>query len=85
VETARTDRFFVQALDHEPADVPWSRVAAQLAINRRCAPGRELAREQRWYRSTALDDLVGIGIPRDKLSPHHTDKLTVGSPDKLAA
>lgn len=54
------DRFFAQALDGEPADVPWSRVAALLAINRLCAPGSELAIEQRWYPSTALDDLLGI-------------------------
>src|SRR6266700_7317147 len=50
------DRFFVQAIDGEPADVPWSRVAALLAINRLCAPGSELAIDQRWYPSTALDD-----------------------------
>ena len=43
------DRFFEQALDDDPADVPWSRVAALLAINRLCAPGSELAVEQRWY------------------------------------
>ena len=54
------DRFFEQALDHDAADVPWSRVAAVLAINRLCAPGSELAIEERWYPSTALDDLLGI-------------------------
>jgi len=54
------DRFFEAALDDELADVPWSRVAALLAINRLCAPGSELAIEQRWYPSTALDDLLGI-------------------------
>jgi len=32
----------------EAAEVPWSRVAAVLAINRLCAPGSELAVEQRW-------------------------------------
>jgi hypothetical protein len=41
-------------------DVPWSRVVALLAINRLCAPGSELAIEQRWYPSTALDDLLAI-------------------------
>ena len=35
-----------------------TRVAAVLAINRLCAPGSELAIEQRWYPSTALDDLL---------------------------
>jgi len=54
------DHFFEQVLNSEPADVPWSRVAALLAINRLCAPGSELAIEQRWYPSTALDDLLGI-------------------------
>ena len=54
------DRFFEQAVDDDPADVPWSRVAALLAINRLCAPGSELAIEERWYPSTALDDLLAI-------------------------
>jgi len=40
--------------------VPWSRVAALLAFNRLFAPGSELAIEQRWYPSTALDDLLEI-------------------------
>jgi hypothetical protein len=36
-------------------------VAAVLAINRLCAPGSELAIEERWYYpSTALDDLLEI-------------------------
>jgi len=43
-------------LDNQPADVPWSRVAAVLAINRLGAPGSELAMEERWYPTTALDD-----------------------------
>jgi transposase len=54
------DRFFERALDRAPADVPWSRIAALLTINRLCAPGSELAIEQRWYPTTALDDLLGI-------------------------
>ena len=54
------DRFFEQAVDEDPADVPWSRVTALLAMNRLCAPGSELAIEERWYPSTALDDLLEI-------------------------
>ena len=54
------DRFFEQVLDEDPAEVPWSRVAAVLAINRLCAPGSELAIEERWYPATALDDLLEI-------------------------
>ena len=52
--------FFAQHLDVDGADVPWSRVATVLAINRLCAPGSELAVEQHWYPSTALDDLLHI-------------------------
>jgi transposase len=54
------DLFFEEVLDQEPAEVPWSRIAAVLAVNRLCAPGSELAIEERWYPSTALDDLLGI-------------------------
>jgi hypothetical protein len=54
------DRFFEETVDTIDTEVPWSRVAAVLAINRLCAPGSELAIEQRWYPSTALDDLLGI-------------------------
>jgi transposase len=54
------DRFFEEAVDKQEVDVPWSRIAAVLAINRLCAPGSELAIEERWYPSTALDDLLGI-------------------------
>lgn len=54
------DRFFEQAMDGREADVPWSGVAAVLAINRLCAPGSELAIEERWYPATALNDLLGI-------------------------
>jgi transposase len=56
------DRFWEALLDgaDDPADVPWSRMAALLAVNRLCAPGSELAIEERWYPATALDDLLGI-------------------------
>jgi transposase len=76
------DRFFEQAVDGESANVPWSRVAALLAINRLCAPGSELAVEQRWYPSTALDDLLQIEDGKindtrlyrclDRILPHKT-------------
>src|SRR6202045_4785912 len=76
------DRFFEDAGDEHEADVPWSRVAAVLAINRLCAPGSELAIEQRWYPATALDDLLGIEEGKindtrmyrclDRILPHKT-------------
>src|SRR5438445_5496377 len=74
--------FFEEAIDEAPADVPWSRIAALLTINRLCAPGSELAVEQRWYPSTALDDLLGIAEGKindtrlyrclDRILPHKT-------------
>ncbi len=74
------DRFYEGQLDQERAQVGWSRVAAVLAINRLCAPGSELSIEERWYPSTALDDLLGIGEGQlndtrlyrclDRLLPH---------------
>ena len=54
------DDFWQAQLDQEPAEVPWLRVAAVLATNRLCAPGSELAIEERWYPTTALDDLLQI-------------------------
>src|SRR5712691_11186460 len=76
------DRFFADTVDEQEADVPWSRVAAVLAINRLCAPGSELAVEERWYPSTALDDLLGIQEGKlndtrlyrclDRILPHKT-------------
>ena len=76
------DGFFAQAMDEEAAEVPWSRVAAVLAINRLCAPGSELAIEERWYPSTALDDLLEIEEGKindtrlyrclDRILPHKT-------------
>ena len=57
----------------------WRRV---LAINRLCAPGSELAIEERWYPSTALDDLLAIEEGKindtrlyrclDRILPHKT-------------
>ncbi len=78
------DHFWESLLDRaeDPADVPWSRITALLAINRLCAPGSELAIEERWYPSTALDDLLGIEDGEindtrlyrclDRLLPHKT-------------
>jgi len=76
------DRFFPPLVDDDVAEVPWSRVAAVLAINRLCAPGSELAIEQRWYPSTALDDLLEIAEGQindtrlyrclDRILPHKT-------------
>ena len=54
------DRLWEEQLDGEEAEVPWSRVAAVLAINRLCAPASELGIEERWYPATALEELLRI-------------------------
>jgi transposase len=78
------DHFWESLLEgpENAADIPWSRIAALLAVNRLCAPGSELAIEERWYPSTALDDLLGIEGGKindtrlyrclDRLLPHKT-------------
>jgi transposase len=76
------DRFYEGLVDEKQADVPWSRIAALLAINRLCEPTSELAVEERWYPATALDDLLGIAEGKvndtrlyrclDRLIPHKT-------------
>lgn len=76
------DKFFEELLDGDRAEVPWSRVAAVLGINRLCAPGSELSIEQRWFPKTALDDLLGIDEEKlndtrlyrclDRILPHKT-------------
>jgi hypothetical protein len=76
------DRFWEGLVDEEAADVPWFRVAALLAINRLCAPSSELGIEERWYPTTALDDLLGMAEGKindtrlyrclDRLLPHKT-------------
>lgn len=78
------DRLLEPLMDgrEDAADVPWSRVAALVAINRLCAPGSELAIEQRWFPDTALDDLLEIDAAKvndtrlyrclDRLLPHKT-------------
>jgi transposase len=76
------DQFYKELIDEKQTDVPWSRIAALLAINRLCEPTSELAVEQRWYPATALDDLLGIAEGKvndtrlyrclDRLIPHKT-------------
>ena len=54
-------------------DVPWVTVAAILTIARFCEPSSELYIEEKWYRRTALDDLLGV-----RPEQVHTDRLYAG-------
>jgi len=60
-------------------EVAWPVVAAILTMARFCEPASELHIEQKWYRRTALEDLLGVAI--DKV---HTDRLYAGLDQLLA-
>jgi len=61
-------------------EVPWEQVAAILTIARFCEPSSELHIADTWYRRTALEDLLGVGVDQvhhrrlyaglDQLLPH---------------
>lgn len=61
-------------------EVPWPVMAAILTIARLCEPSSELHIADTWYRRTALEDLLGVGVEQvsedrlyaalDKLLPH---------------
>ena len=42
--------------------VSWAEVIAILVIGRLCEPSSELHLAERWYRTTALEDLLGVAI-----------------------
>ena len=52
-------RRFARADAGGRGDVPWSTMAAILVIARLCEPSSELHIAEDWYRSTALEDLLG--------------------------
>jgi len=54
-------------------EVSWGTVAAILAIARFCEPASELHIEEKWYRRTALEEL--LGVTPEKV---HTDRLYQG-------
>jgi transposase len=54
-------------------DVPWPVVAAILTLARFCEPSSELHIADTWYRRTALDDLLRVGIEQV-----HTNRLYEG-------
>lgn len=74
------DRVLERVIPAGREDVPWATMAALLVIARLCEPTSELAIAERWYRSTALEDLLGIATEAvnddrlyralDRLLPH---------------
>ena len=67
------DTLLSQHLPRGREDVPWATVAAILTIARFCEPASELHIEHTWYRRTALEDLLGVGVAQV-----HTDRLYAG-------
>ena len=49
-------------LPREREAVSWADVIAILAIGRLCEPSSELHVAERWYRTTALEDLLGVAV-----------------------
>jgi transposase len=74
------DRVVEELLPAGREAVSWGAMAALLVIARLCEPSSELAIAERWYRSTALEDILGIAVPTvnddrlyrtlDRLLPH---------------
>jgi transposase len=74
------DRLLEELLPPGREQVPWATMAALLVIARLCEPTSELAIAERWYRSTALEDILGVSVESvnddrlyralDRLLPH---------------
>jgi transposase len=74
------DELLERVMPQGREDVPWTEMASILAIARLCDPSSELHIAETWYRRTALDDLLGVGVDKvnddrlyralDQLLPH---------------
>lgn len=56
------DRLVGELLPPGREQVPWAAMAALLVIARLCEPASELSIAERWYRTTALDDILGVAV-----------------------
>jgi transposase len=54
------DRLLEELLPRGREKVPWATMAAILVLARLCEPSSELQIAESWYRSTALDDILGV-------------------------
>lgn len=74
------DQLLEELLPRGREKVPWATMAAILVLARLCEPSSELYIAESWYRSTALDDILGVPESRvnddrlyralDRLLPH---------------
>ena len=66
-QALRLDALLSELMGVGREKVSWAQVIAILAVGRLCEPSSELHVAERWYRSTALEDLLGV-------SSEHTDE-----------
>lgn len=67
------DELLESLIESGREEVSWGTVAAILTIARFCEPSSELHIEEKWYRRTALEDLLGVAPEKV-----HTDRLYAG-------
>jgi transposase len=67
------DDLLAREIEPGREEVPWATVAAILTIARFCEPSSELHIEEKWYRRTALEELIGVAPEKV-----HTDRLYAG-------
>ena len=87
------DAFFREAIPSGREEIPWSQMAAVLALCRLCEPSSELHIAEDFYRTSALPDLLGIPAGKinddrlyralDRLLPHKA-KLDVFLKERLS-
>jgi transposase len=76
----KLDEVLGELLSPSRETVSWAEVIAILVIGRLCEPSSELHVAERWYRTTALEDLLGVAVEDvyderlyralDRLLPH---------------
>jgi transposase len=79
-QALKLDELLAELMPAGREAVRWADVAAILVIGRLCEPSSELHVAERWYRTTALEDLLGVGAEAiyderlyrslDRLLPH---------------
>src|SRR4030095_3738719 len=59
-QALRLDEVLAELLPRSREAVSWAEVIALLVIARLCEPSSELYVAEKWYRTTALEDLLGV-------------------------
>ena len=82
-QALRLEELCAEILPEGREEVPWAVMAAVLVVARLCEPSSELHIAEDWYRTTALEDLLGLPSEKvnddrlyralDRLLPHKTE------------